>query len=147
MTGAGAHRAGGRWNSPGRHVVYTAGNLTLAMLELLVHLAGASELHALGYVAHTVGFPEDAVTVLGDVHLPRAWHANPVSSSSQVAGDEWLDEKASLVLAVPSVIVPTPHRYDPAYMNYLIDPEHPDFEESVEVGRVFDLGVDSRLLK
>ncbi|MFN2324000.1 MAG: RES domain-containing protein, partial [Trueperaceae bacterium] len=29
MSGVGAYRAGGRWNSSGHHAVYAAGNLTL----------------------------------------------------------------------------------------------------------------------
>jgi RES domain-containing protein len=36
--GEGARLYGGRWNSPGRPVVYTAGSLALAALEVLVHL-------------------------------------------------------------------------------------------------------------
>jgi len=117
------------------------------MLELLVHLGDASELRTLRHVVHTVNFPEDAVTVLAREDLPRGWDASPVSRASQVVGDEWLVVKSSLVLAVPSLIVPAPHRYDPAYMNYLIDPEHPDFAEAIATGPVLELGVDSRLLE
>ena len=36
--GAGARRAGGRWNSPGVPVVYTSETLALALVEILVHL-------------------------------------------------------------------------------------------------------------
>lgn len=36
FTGEGARRYGGRWNAKGVPVVYTAGSLSLAMLEMLV---------------------------------------------------------------------------------------------------------------
>lgn len=36
--GEGAYRYGGRWNSQGRRVVYTSATLSLAALEMLVHL-------------------------------------------------------------------------------------------------------------
>lgn len=147
MSGVGAYRAGGRWNSPGRHAVYAAGNLTLAMLELLVHVDDASAFRALRHIYHAVSFPDDVVSVLAAQDLPSDWASNPVARASQVAGDEWLDARSTLVLAVPSVVVPAPHRYDPAYMNYVVNPEHPDFERAIEVGPVLDLAFDPRLVE
>ena len=38
FTGEGARLNGGRWNSPGNSVVYTSASLSLATLEVLVHL-------------------------------------------------------------------------------------------------------------
>ncbi len=147
MSGVGAFRAGGRWNSPGRHVVYAAGNLTLAMLELLVHVDDATAFRSLGHVYHEVTFPDDAISVVEQRDLPRGWDASPVSRASQVTGDEWLEAKTSLALAVPSVIVPPTHRYEPGYMNYLVDPAHPDSQDAVDVGPVLNLAFDVRLVR
>jgi RES domain-containing protein len=147
MSGVGAYRAGGRWNSPDRYLVYTAGSLALAMLELLVHVDDASAFGALRHVVHAVSFPEDSVSVLAQEDLPAGWASHPVSRASQVAGDEWLDSKATPVLAVPSVIVPPAHRYDPDSMNYVVDPLHPDFEEAVEIGPIHELAFDARLVE
>lgn len=36
--GEGAYRFGGRWNTPGTRIMYTASTLPLALLEVLVHL-------------------------------------------------------------------------------------------------------------
>ena len=38
FTGGGAKAYGGRWNSPGTAVVYTAGSISLAILEMLVNM-------------------------------------------------------------------------------------------------------------
>lgn len=145
MSGVGAYRAGGRWNSPGRHAVYAAGNLTLAMLELLVHIDDANAFRTLRHIYHHVSFPDDAVSVLAEDDLPSGWESSPVSRASQVAGDEWLEARSTLVLAVPSVIVPAAHRYEPSYMNYLVNPAHPDFGQAIEIGSVLDLDLDPRL--
>lgn len=41
FSGEGARINGGRWNSKGVSVVYTAGSLSLALIEMLVNLARA----------------------------------------------------------------------------------------------------------
>ena len=38
FSGEGARRYGGRWNSKGHAVVYTSGSISLAILEILVHI-------------------------------------------------------------------------------------------------------------
>jgi RES domain-containing protein len=147
MTGAGAHKFGGRWNSPGRQVVYASGNLTLAMLELLVHVDDAEAFRALAHVYHEIVFPRGAVAVLEEGNLPRGWNARPATPASQVVGDEWLERQESPILAVPSVIVPPEVRYDPLYMTYLVNPNHPEFKSAVSVGDIHELTWDVRLTR
>ena len=38
LDGEGARVAGGRWNSPGRRVVYASSHLSLSVLEVFVHI-------------------------------------------------------------------------------------------------------------
>lgn len=147
MTGRGAYLAGGRWNSPGHHAVYTSGNLSLAMLELLVHIDDAYSFRRTPHVFHSVTFPESAVTTLSRFHLPDGWDARPETASSQVAGDEWLESLVTPVLAVPSVIVPPELSYDPLYLNYVLNPQHPEFPALVEAGHTQDLLWDVRLTR
>lgn len=147
MGGAGAHLNGGRWNTPGRYVVYTSGSLTLAMLEVVVHVDDAEAFHKLSYIYHEVSFAQDAVAILEAPHLPKGWDSWPELPASQIVGDEWLDRQQSVVLAVPSVVVPVEVQYLPSNMNYLINPQHPDFTAMVSVGEIFDLKWDPRLTK
>jgi RES domain-containing protein len=145
MSGIGSHQAGGRWNTPGHHVVYASGNLTLAMLELLVHIDDAERFREMKHVYHAVRFPEDAVAILEEPDLPAGWNDRPESTGSTLVGDEWLEQKQSPILAVPSVLVPPALRYDPIYMTYLINPGHDEYEGAVATGEIHDLEWDPRL--
>jgi RES domain-containing protein len=74
--------AGGRWNSPGRAVVYLAESVSLAVLENLVHMA--REDFPTGYVVVSASMPE-SVSVRTEAqlraHFPRA------AATSQELGD------------------------------------------------------------
>jgi RES domain-containing protein len=137
FSGIGAEAYGGRFNSKGRKVVYASGSLSLAMLEMLVQANKRSRLA--GHLCISAAFDDSAVEILSRDHLPEGWDARPYTNVSQRIGDEWWDEKRSLVLRVPSVIVPQEH-------NYLIDPTHPNFGE-VAIGEAFPIPFDSRLIE
>ena len=145
MSGQGAYLYGGRWNSPEHRVVYASGNLTLAMLEVLVHIDDAEAFVNKAYIYHSVEFDEADVSVLEGSSLPIGWNARPETRASQSVGDEFLERVAGVVLAVPSVVVPSGLRYDPLYMTYLINPVHPEYARVVTVGEVQALDWDPRL--
>lgn len=130
--GEGARRFGGRWNAPGRPVVYVSGSRALAVLEVLAGLGSTATLPA--WVLIGVRFPSSLVSVLEPAD---GWDATPPGPPSQAAGDRWLVEAPSAVLRVPSVIVP-------AEPNYLLNPGHPDFGR-VEIGEPEELKLDARL--
>lgn len=58
LDGEGARRFGGRWNSPGRPVVYFADHPALAVLEVIVHLDVAPDDLPDDYVLLKVSLPE-----------------------------------------------------------------------------------------
>jgi RES domain-containing protein len=70
LDGVGAMIAGGRWNSPGRPVVYMAQSVSLAVLENLVHMS-PSDFPA-GYVAVTASIPDD-VGILTENEIRKDW--------------------------------------------------------------------------
>jgi RES domain-containing protein len=137
FTGEGARLYGGRWNSPGRAVVYTAGSQALAALELLVHLDAAALL--LQYVLIEVKLPADAEITESGPALAPEWRSDPPSTGSQQVGDQWLAEGRTLALKVPSVLIPGPEEG-----NYLINPEHADFKRC-KIGRAIPFVFDERL--
>lgn len=60
LDGEGARLYGGRWNSPGRPMVYTAANPSLVALEMLVHLDLPPELAPSDYRLLSIRVPDDA---------------------------------------------------------------------------------------
>jgi len=135
FSGEGAQRGGGRFNSPGRPVVYTSESLALAELEILVHLPTSRLLAS--YVAFRARLPDEAIETLDRAALPSNWRESPVSRSVQAVGDAWLQSESSLALRVPSAVVP-------AEDNVLINPNQPGFEEMTIEGP-FDPDIDDRL--
>ena len=125
FNGAGAAEAGGRFNSPGRPVVYAAGSLALAMLEVLVHLDEAA---APGeFVACRLMVEERSVTDL-TADLPAGWAGDP--DLSRGVGDRWLASGRSAAAWVPSAVLP----FDAAETgerNLMLDPAHADFPEVI----------------
>ena len=61
LTGEGAGKYGGRWNSPGTRVVYASGSLSLAILEIMVHLDDYATLVG-SYSFIPMGIPSSLIT-------------------------------------------------------------------------------------
>ena len=117
LDGEGARRWGGRWNSPGTPVVYTASAPSLAVLESLV--ARDEEDVPEDLVLASIHVPDDAaVERIARGTLPDGWQA-PLHERCRAIGDEWVASKRTLVLAVPSAVLPEE-------TNFLINPLHPE---------------------
>jgi len=135
FSGEGARLFGGRWNSPGVSVVYTSANLSLAVLETLVH--ADRRRFERTYLSYKVSLPEEGVLALDLAALPKDFRERPVSGPARRIGDAWVREGASVALAVPSVIIPSER-------NYLLNPAHPDFSRVV-IGEAAVFRMDERL--
>lgn len=117
-SGFGAREFGGRWDSKGVAVVYTAENRSLAAMEQLVHLVKPRILK--GYVIANISFDAHQVTRLSPGSLPAGWK-NPIALPAlKRYGDNWIDAARHVILAVPSVVIP-------GEWNYLLNPAHPEF--------------------
>lgn len=136
--GEGAFRFGGRWNSRGTRIVYTAGSLSLAALEMLVHLGGEEMLFNYSFVAAEI--PAELILKVEDFRpLPENWSESPAPHAAQEIGDDWVRNSASAVLEVPSSIVPLEK-------NYLLNPAHPDWDK-IAFGTPQEFEFDERLNK
>jgi RES domain-containing protein len=139
FSGEGARLYGGRWNSAGRPLVYTAEHAALAAMEILVHVHVEQLLQA-AYVLIEVTFDDELVDVIPAAKLPKDWDSNLVPASVQKFGDDWLAAADSRpVLRVPSAVIP-------AGWNYLINPLHPRFSE-IQIGKPQPFKFDPRLKK
>jgi RES domain-containing protein len=118
FSGEGAAWFGGRWNPIGLPVVYLSETLSLAALEFLVHLT--LEDRRLLFAAISVEVPEGvAFETLEPAALPTNWRDESVPEETQKIGADWAAKKQSVLLQVPSVVIPNEH-------NYLANPHHPD---------------------
>jgi RES domain-containing protein len=117
--GEGAKLYGGRWNHKGQPMVYCSATLSLAALEILVH--HRAPIPPQDFVAIPATIPSGLkIETIHIADLPIDWRDDPAPRQLQEIGSDWLRSLSSLVLAVPSVIVP------PEF-NYLINPRHADF--------------------
>ena len=126
----------GRFNSEGRKVIYTAGSISLALLENMVHSKGEG-LEDL-FRTLVIYAPEDIdVTAIAKKDLPAGWNSDHSYCHTQPIGDAWFDNATTAILRVPSAIVPQEY-------NYILNTEHPDFKKIITVD-VLPLYADSRI--
>ncbi len=126
LSGEGARRHGGRWNSPGLPVIYMAEHPALAVLEIRVHLDLPPDLLPDDYVLMRVELPDEPPAVI-----------DALASDPRAAGDAWLRSGGTAVLRVPSAIVPETS-------NLLLNPHHPRATEA-RITRTVPFGFDARL--
>lgn len=137
LDGGGGRLYGGRWDSPGRPMVYASSTLALAALEYLVHLDAADAPSDL--VALTIDVPNDlTVRVIDASRLPAGWQVVSGSRAGQRLGDAWLTSRATAVLQVPAAPVPDES-------NILLNPAHPDAAR-IKTVRERPFSFDPRLL-
>jgi RES domain-containing protein len=137
FTGEGARLYGGRFNSKGVAVVYTAQSISLACLEMLVHLQADDLLRH--YCLRSVRFDSRLVKSLEVASLPSNWREAPAPPEIQLLGDEWVASGESAVLRIPSTIVSEE-------VNFILNPAHPDFAKLV-IGPERPHTFDPRLVK
>jgi RES domain-containing protein len=136
FTGEGPGRYGGRWNSPGVHVVYVSEHQSTAAFEVFANRVP----FILGekYKAFQLQWPDSLTEILPVKKLPGTWRISPPPQETQVIGDRWVRERRSAVLALPSAI-------SPADTNFLLNPKHPDFKR-IRVALPINFDFDPRLI-
>jgi RES domain-containing protein len=118
FSGEGARIFEGRWNSGGVRMVYCSEHLSLAALEILVHTQPVTIRDK--FRVFRVSWDEKMMITIDLKKLPKGWNTQPPSSISKDVGDNWVRLGQTVVLAVPSVIVPSER-------TFLLNPKHQDF--------------------
>ena len=136
FTGEGPWRYGGRWNSPGVHVVYVSEHQSTAAFEVFANRVPF--ILEEKYKAFHLEWPDSLTEIFSAKKLPTTWRITPPPAETMEIGDRWVQERRSAVLALPSAI-------SPADTNFLLNPEHPDFKR-IRIHPPINFDFDPRLL-
>ncbi len=137
LTGIGAEKVGGRWNSVGTRAVYCSENISLALLEYYVHSENIAYLPKKILIAK-IEFPDEfEIEKLSE--LPERWNQYPYSSKTTQIFTNLAKDRNRFALRVPSTIVGLES-------NIILNPLFKDFGK-VEVLEFIELPIDNRLKK
>jgi len=129
---------GGRWNRKDIPVVYASENRSLATLEFWVHVPLSILPSNLSIACLDIS-DDIVVEQISIADLPKNWRDYPAPPELADLGSEWAMAMRSLLLRVPSVVVPDE-------FNALINPKHPDMNRVV-ISSVESYMFDRRLLR
>jgi RES domain-containing protein len=138
LSGKGAERSGGRWNSKGTPMVYTGETRALCTTEIAVH----TPLGILprDYYLISIEIPNQVkIYDLPIKKLSADWNSFPHGDSTQRIGDEFIKEGKFLIMKVPSAVVQ-------GEFNYLINPYHSDVKK-LNIAKSELFRFDERLFK
>lgn len=138
MSGEGARLYGGRWNKAGDALLYFSQNLSLCLLEIIVHVDYA-EL-PLDYSFIEAEIPENAIKTIKSIDfIEPKWSTEKAVAQLQMLGSSWLKKKESLAMKVPSAVLNQEN-------NILINPSHEDFSK-LKIIKTGKMDFDPRLLR
>lgn len=129
-----------RWNRKGEAVIYAGSTRSLATLEQVVHFGTVPKPD--DYMVNVIYLPDDPdhFRRIHAEELPFEWRTMESYPTLQRIGSEWIHGMQSLILQVPSAVIPQEY-------NYIVNTEHPDFKRRVRVKRVEEYFWDGRLLE
>ena len=128
-----------RWNRRGQNVIYAGTSRSLVTLESIVHKSAIRPATVYKVMVISVSDDENLIKGISVKELPANWKTLAAYSILQAIGSAWYESHETLLLKVPSVIVP--HEF-----NFVINTEHPGFNKNVKLVRVEDYFFDNRLL-
>jgi RES domain-containing protein len=133
-----ASGASNRWNKKDEFVIYTGSSRSLSTLEMVVHKSyiNISNQYKLLIISIT---DESLIKEIDLKDLPDNWKTIEAYIELQEIGSKWYNSDESLVLKVPSAIVPQEY-------NYIINTRHPLFSKNIILQDVDDFVWDKRLL-
>ena len=128
-----------RWNLRGQKVIYTGSSRSLSTLELIVHRSAIQPSKPYKLLVISIDLTEAEHQKIQLDQLPNNWRNLQAYSQLQLIGSNWYKAQNSLLLEVPSAVIPQES-------NYIINTEHPDFSKKIRIHRIEDYFWDNRLL-
>ena len=110
-----------RWNTNDTEMIYCSSSQSLACLENVVHRSqvGLSN----HFKVLIIEIPDELNCIeIGKIQLSKKWTEFENMYLTQAIGDNWIKEKKSALLKVPSSIVQSEY-------NYLLNPNHANFKQ------------------
>jgi RES domain-containing protein len=137
LDGVGGLYVSGRWHTKGHPVIYCTLNPATALLETLVHMEIDSEDRPERFQVLRVEGPDSlSIERVEADSLSPNWADD--LSATQAIGDRWLTEARSLLLQIPSVLVPET-------WNVLVNPQHVE-ANLLKITAMYEHAFDARLL-
>lgn len=135
LSGEGARLYGGRWNKKGTAMLYTSEHCSLSLLELIVHTPHHLLPDEMSLLKLFV--PDELpITTISRQKLPANWHQYPAPSPLADIGTKWINQRETVGLKVPSVLVPDE-------WNILLNPGSKNYSK-IAIQSVESLQLDSR---
>ena len=107
LEGIGGEKADGRWHTAarGKRIVYLSEHPAVALIEVLANLRTNPKLFPENYQLIKVIAPQGIlIEVLASDRLSEGWRES--STETQTIGDEWLDQRHTALIVVPSLPSP-----------------------------------------
>ena len=128
-----------RWNKFGQNVIYTGSSRSLVTLESIAHKNSIKTTAVCKIMVISIPDDEQFVKQIPINVLPADWRKLVAYSALQDIGSAWYLGNESLLLKVPSVLIPFEY-------NFVINTGHPDFSDNIILVRIEDYFFDDRLL-
>jgi RES domain-containing protein len=128
-----------RWNKENEYVIYTGCSRSLSTLELVVHRAAIEITIPYKLMVISIADEPGLIKEIQESDLPNNWRQTAAYSILQELGSNWYQAKETLVLKVPSALIPQES-------NYVINTNHPLFSSKVILLEQEDYIWDGRLL-
>jgi RES domain-containing protein len=128
-----------RWNKAGQFVIYASESRALATLELVVHRSAIIQSDT--YKVMVIEISEQKPDLIQEINrseLQENWNNLQSYPRLQEMGNEWYEKKKSLILKVPSALIPQEH-------NFVINTKHDSFSSHVKLIGLEDFYWDGRL--
>jgi len=136
LSGEGAEKYGGRWNSIGTRALYCCENRSLALLETLANAYPGIKLK--DYFILEIEIPDQLKIYQPKLEqLPLNWNSVPMTNTTKLFGDEFIHKADYVGMRVPSTIMPFEY-------NFVFNPLHPDYKK-IKIRQALAFEIDIRL--
>jgi len=127
-----------RWNMRHQYVLYAGSSRSLSTLELIVHRNSIVPLDQYKVMVILIPDSDYLIKTIPTESLPGNWRTLLAYPVLQQIGSGWYESKETLVLKVPSAVIPNE-------FNFIINMEHPEFKNQIRLIRTEDFFWDDRL--